>query len=271
MQSSAPTLLELQRALGRQLLGDGGEGAVTCIVGDGLDPRARLAIHRHTATGALVTALGLSYPAVRALVGAECFESAARLFIAQAPPRGAWLDEYGEAFPGFLARLPEVAPLAYLADIARLEWAVSSVLNAPDVPPLDLVRLAQREVASHGELCFAPHPAVRLLRSNYPVHAIWHAVLTRDDDALAVIDPSNGPVWLCVRRGGTGIEVDHFGEAQWHFTATLLAGQPLEIALASASLPEAQTWLAVLLAGGCFAAVRSLGQPDGPISEDPLS
>lgn len=271
MQSSSPTLLELQRALGRQLLGDGGDAAAACVVGDGLDPRARFGIHRNTATGALVTALGLSYPAVRALVGAECFEGAARLFIAQEPPRSAWLDDYGEAFAGFLARLPEVASLAYLADTARLEWVVNSVLHATDVLPLDLARLAQRDAALDGGLRFVPHPAVRLLRSDYPVDAIWRAVLTRDDRALAGIDPGSGPVWLSVRRGDAGIEVERFSEAQWRFAAALLAGQPLDTALACAPMPDAQTWLAMLLAGGYFAAIRSPGQPGGPLSEDPSS
>lgn len=267
MQSLPPTLLELQRALGRDLLGGDGGEAAGCILGDGLDPRARLGIYRNTATGTLVTALELLYPAVRALVGAECFEGAARLFIAEAPPRSAWLDDYGEAFSGCLARLPQVASLAYLADTARLEWAVNGVLHARDVAPLDLARLAQQAAHEEGRLCFVPHPAVRLLRSDYPVDAIWRAVLTRDDDALAAIEADNDPVWLSVRRRDAGIEVERFSEAQWRFAAALLAGQPLDVALASAPLPEARTWLAMLLAGGYFAAIRSPGQPGGPLPE----
>ena len=138
-----PTLLELQSAFSRDVLGLDDGAAFDLVVADGLDPRARLAIYRNTATSTLVTALRLSYPAVQSLVGAEFFEGAARLFIEQHPPKGAYLDSYGAGFPDFLARMPEAASLAYLPDIARLEWAVNHVLHAADTTPLDLTRLAQ--------------------------------------------------------------------------------------------------------------------------------
>ncbi len=255
MQTCAPTLLELQRTLGDGLLRLDGGDAPACIVPDGLDPRARLAIYRNTACGVLVAALQLSYPAVRLLVGDECFEGAARRFIAQAPPQGAWLDAYGAGFADFLSRLPEMAALAYLPDTARLEWAVGAVLHAPDVPPLDLMQVTQWGDGA-GDLRFLSHPAVRLLRANQPVDDIWRAVLTHDDDAMAAIEPDGGPVWLCVRRGGAGIDIARLGEPQWRFMAALFAGQPLHAALAATPQPEAPAWLAEMLAHGYFAAVR---------------
>ncbi|WP_454743620.1 HvfC/BufC family peptide modification chaperone [Cupriavidus necator] len=260
MHAQPPTLLDLQRAIGRSLLHGVDDDVSALVVADGLAPRARLAIYRNTATGTLVTALRLTYPAVHALVGAEFFEGAAGLFSEDSPPRSAWLDAYGEAFAEFLARLPQAASLAYLPDVARLEWAVGAVLHAADVPPLARERLTRLEAAKSGEVCFTPHPAVRLLQSRFPVDAIWRAVLHHDDNAMAAIDLSAGPVWLWVRRSASGVEIDRFAEYQWRFTAALMDGRPLHAALKEAPSAEAHVWLATLLAAGCFTEVRLAGQ-----------
>ncbi|QUN32241.1 putative DNA-binding domain-containing protein (plasmid) [Cupriavidus sp. KK10] len=252
MQSDPPSLLELQRAFAQELGNPAAGGASAHVIADGLVPQARLGIYRNTATATLVGALRLSYPAVQALVGPEFFEGAARLFIGQSAPQSAWLDAYGEAFAEFLARLPEAAAIGYLPDVARLEWAVSAVLHAPDATPLDLRRLAESDVSAAGDIRFLPHPAVRVVHAAFPVDAIWRAVLNRDDHALARIDPAVGPVWLLVRRTSDAIDVDRLSAWQWQFTAALLAGHPLHAALGPTSPADAHAWLATLLSAGSF-------------------
>ncbi|SCU85553.1 conserved hypothetical protein [Cupriavidus necator] len=256
MPSDPPSLLDLQHAIARDLWGgaDSGDGSGSAhVTADGLAPQARLGIYRNTATATLVAALRLSYPAIQALIGAEFFEGAARLFIEKSPPQRAWLDGYGEAFPDFLARLPEAAALDYLPDTAQLEWAVNSVLHAPDAEPLDLRRLAELDASKLGDMHFVPNPAVRLVCSGFPVDAIWRAVLNQDDNALGRIDLTAGPVWLLVHRASSGIDVDRLNEWQWQFTAALLAGLPLHTALGATPPSDAHAWLATLLSAGCFA------------------
>ncbi|QUN31724.1 putative DNA-binding domain-containing protein (plasmid) [Cupriavidus sp. KK10] len=261
MHPHPPTLFELQRAIGQGLLHgvDGDLGAF--VAADGLTPQARLGIYRNTAIGTLVTALRLSYPAVQALVGPEFFEGAARLFMEGSPPGSAWLDTYGQTFPEFLAGMPQAASLAYLPDTARLEWAVNAALHAPDAKPLHLARLAQLEEAQRGDVCFVRHPAVRLLQSDFPIDAIWRAVLSGDDGAMGAIDLNAGPVWLLVHRTPSGIEVDRLSAWQWRFAAALFAGRPLHAALEETPLSETHAWLGSLLASGCFTAAGRCGQP----------
>lgn len=261
MTACAPTLSELQRLIGQSLLHGAGSDALHSVAADGLDPGARLSIYRNTATATLVKALQLSFPAIQALVGPEFFEGAARRFIEAEPPRGAWLDAYGSTFPDFLAELPQAASLAYLPDTARLEWAVTSVLHAPDAPTLDLGSLARRQASQPGDLRFVPHPAVRLLRAAFPVDAIWRAVLDHDDAALAAIDPTTGPVWLRIQRTPLGPAAERLSEAQWRFACALFAGQALSAALEEAGSPEAHVWLATLLADGSFTAVEPESEP----------
>lgn len=255
MTTCAPTLFELQCAVRRDLLGLADGDASGYVVSDGLAPHARLAIYRNTANSTLLGALRLTYPAVQALVGSEFFEGAARLFIEQCPPSSAQLDSYGESFPEFLAQMPEAAFLVYLPDTARLEWAVNEVLHAPDAKPLDLRRLEQLDEVDMQAVKFSPNPAARVLESSYPVDAIWHAVLSRDDSALANVNLAADPAWLYIHRGPSGVEVNRMAERQCRFTAALLAGRPLHDALVDVPDAETSVWLAHLLASGCFADI----------------
>ncbi|MDW3687298.1 DNA-binding domain-containing protein [Cupriavidus sp. CV2] len=258
MMQTSPTLLELQQAFAQNLLCGGG-GLSAYVIPGGLEPEARLNIYRDTATSVFVTALKLSYPAVQALVGEEFFEGAARLFLESSPPRSAWLDAYGAAFPDFLAELPEAATLPYLPDTARLEWVVNTVLHAREANPLALASLARLTQAEMGCVCFEPHPAVRLLRASFPVDDIWHAVLAGDDGALGEMDPASGPVSLLLRRSESGVEVERLDACQWRFAAALFEGQPLHACLDAASPAAAPGLLARLLAAGCFAGIRLTG------------
>lgn len=263
MTTCAPTLLELQRAVRNDLLGLADGVAAKYIVSEGLDPQARLAIYRNTVTSTLLKALQLSYPAVQALVGDDFFEGAARLFIERCPPSHAQLDSYGATFPDFLAQMPEAATLDYLPDTARLEWAVNEVLHAPDAKPLDLRRLERLNEDGLRSVRFVSSPTVRLLKSDFPVNAIWRAVLTHDDKALAGIRLDAAPVWLHVYRSAAGVEVRQIAEWQWRFTTALIAGHPLHDALAEASDRDVHVWLASLLASGCFVDAGTFGPATG--------
>ena len=267
-----PSLRELQHAVRRSLLLREDSDAAAYIVGDGLAPALRLSIYRNTFVGALTTALRLSFPAVYRLVGAEFFDSAAQVFVHEQPPRRAYLDEYGGGFPEFLARYPPAASLAYLADVARLEWAVNRALHAPDVEPLELMRLAAIPPVDEGRICFAPHPSVSLIRAGYPVDAIWRAVLEQNDAALAALDLADGPVCLMVQRMSSGVDVARLDPGAWDFAAALCAGQALGRVLAAAAGIDAPTLLAEHLTAGRFiefsltgsSTARPIGGTVGP-------
>jgi hypothetical protein len=164
-------------------------------------------------------------------VGAECFEGCARRFVQVSPPSVPWLYAYGGDFAGFLASFPSLAQLSYLEDVARLEWAINGALHAPDHDGLDAAGLRALAAADPRVVRFEPHPGVRLLRVSCPADVIWRAVLEGDDATLERIDLSDGPHWLLVERGDTGLRVGHLPEAAWHFTAALFAGKTVEAAL----------------------------------------
>ena len=135
-----PTLLEVQQAMHGSLVA-GDDATMTKFLAD---PTAadRINIYRNTFRWGLTKALQLCFPVVRRLVGTEFFDGAAQHFVAQYPPREAYLNHYGADFPEFLRRFPSAASLRYLVDVASLEWAVNGALHAIDAEPLDLQKLA---------------------------------------------------------------------------------------------------------------------------------
>lgn len=264
-----PTLLELQRAMRASLL-DRDDGPAAAMLADNV-PAERLNIYRNTFITGVTKALRLSYPAVHRLVGDDFFAGAATLFIAQQPPRAAYLDAYGAEFPQFLSGFEPAASLEYLADVARLEWAVNRAIHAMDVQPLDLARLAALAPEDQDRVSFVPHPSISLLRTDYPVDVIWRGVLGGDDEALAAVDLASGPVCLLAERRATGVEVLRLGAAAWRFAVALCEGCPLVDVLAACSQPALpgeegqcgekeqsghEVWLAEHLAAGRFVDFR---------------
>ena len=252
METATPSLLELQCAMRASLVVHDDRGISAHVVDAGMSPAERLDVYRSTFASVVTKALRLSYPAVHRLVGAEFFEGAARIFIEAHPPESACLDDYGEKFADFLSDFEPAASLAYLPEVTRLEWAVNRVLHAPDVEPLYPHRLAALAEAERARVSFVPHPSVSLVSADYPVDAIWRAVLAQDDTALAAIDLDAGAVWLLVQRLATGVEVRRMSESAWRISAALFAGRPLAAALDEAPDTEASALLADHLAAGRF-------------------
>src|SRR5580704_16365110 len=87
---AVPTLLELQSAM-RASMVERNDGPIAAMLAEHAGPE-RLNIYRNTFVVGVTKALELTYPAVRRLVGGEFFDGTAGLFIADHPPRAAWLD-----------------------------------------------------------------------------------------------------------------------------------------------------------------------------------
>jgi hypothetical protein len=266
MGSSVPTLLEIQTAMRRGLLGNGA-AAIAATLGSALAPADRLSIYRNTSRTALTNALRLNFPAVQRLVGEDFFAAAADTFITHEPPQTAWLDLYGEHFPEFLQSFEPAAALIYLPDVARFERAVGHAIHAIDAEPLEYSQLLDIAPSTRGRVCFIPHPSVSLVFSPYPVDLIWRAVLARDDAALTTIDFLGGAVRLLVERCAGEIEVTRLDERRWKFAEALFAGHSLSAALAVADHPDSTTWLAAHLASGHFSDF-ALSDADSPVAPE---
>lgn len=132
----------------------------------------RFDVYRNNVMASLVQAMRDGFPVIQRLVGEDFFAALAAAFVRAHPPVSPVLATYGAAFPAFIADFPPAAGLPYLADTARLEFALRRAYHAADTPPLAPEALDRPDI-HHARLTLAP--AVTVLRSPYPIHAIWRA------------------------------------------------------------------------------------------------
>jgi len=228
-----PSLREVQASIIDVLLGWGTTRAAVLIEGDGLPSRARLAIYRHHAIDSLTAALHATYPVVARLVGDGFFRYAAHEFIRAEPPAGPCLFEYGEAFPGFLAKFPPGRSLEYLPDVARLEWTLNAAAHADHFVPVDLGRLLGLDPDDAERVTFQLDPSLSLLASPWPIDAIWHANQPEVDPDRTV-DLDAGAVHLEIRRVDDNPAFRRLAPAMFAFRRSLLTGLPLGAAVRAA-------------------------------------
>ena len=103
MPTDVSMLLELQMRLRRAVLGGDTAEIVAAILGDGLDPAARVGIYRNHAFATLRDALQGTFPVVCRLVDKRFFAYAAHEYLREHPPHSRCLVEYGADFAEFLA------------------------------------------------------------------------------------------------------------------------------------------------------------------------
>lgn len=192
-----PALRELQRAFAAALLARQPAAFAPNVRAQGLPAAERVQIYQNNVFIGLTAALADVYPVVARLVGEEFFAFAARGYIRTHPSKSGNLHDFGAELPAYLARLPEAASLAYLPDVAELEWARHVVFHAGEAGPLDLPRLGAVAESRQGELRFALHPAVRLVASPHPLLAIWDA---NQRDPVPEIDLDGGGDRVLVAR-----------------------------------------------------------------------
>lgn len=207
---------------------DSESGVLRHIMDGGLPPAERLSIYRNNFFHGAISALSLTYPGVRKLLGRECFEAIADQFVRASPPRIAWLDEYGADFPDFLLSRPSLSAISYLGDVARLEWFINRALHADDRPPLDHSALCALDETLASGVRLVAHPSFSLLQTSSPADQILAAVLNNDDAEMGAVDLDSGPTWLVIHRRDGGISVRRLEEMAWRFADRLRQGARLD-------------------------------------------
>ncbi len=212
--------------------------------------RHRFGVYRNNVAVGLIEALRAGFPAVETLVGAAFFAAMAGVFLRQHPPRGRIMMLYGAEFPQFLAQFPPVAAYPYLCDVARIEQALRESYHAADSTPLPGEALAAIPEPTLLAARIQLAPALRLIRSPWPIHAIWRATLEGgpppDGGAqdVIILRPDFDPRPHLLPPGGAAL------------VQALQAGAPLAQALSAAGptldLPAV---LALLLGGGAITGV----------------
>jgi len=243
---AAPSLAELQNDFMNHVL-SGDRAIEACVKSNGLPATQRMQIYRHIVENTLLEALQTSYPAILLLVGEPFFALAADRYLRRYPPKTGNLQDYGAQFPALLSEMEEADSIAYLPDVARLEWARQLSFLAADEQPIAPSDIAYRlQNAGDQPMQMILHPSVQLLISPHPVFDIWH---------------------YCMQASEESLHLDEHGQSVllWRDHA-----QHAQIAMQRMDAP-ATAFLAAVLSGmdmgHAFAEVRAQGHVDFDLSE----
>jgi hypothetical protein len=155
----------------------------------------------------------------------------ARFHVRRSPPTSPLLFDYGRGFPDFIAQYEHAQTMPWLADVARIERAWLDAYHAADATPLAPAQLAAVAAERLGNLVLTPHPAARIVRSQFSAVTIFAA--NRDSVPVSRIDAST-PEDALITRPGFDVIVRHLPPGGALFATCLTEGRPLGAAAASA-------------------------------------
>ncbi len=198
--------------------------------GQGRAAGRRFDVYRNNVAVSLTEALEAAFPVIRKLVGEDNFRLLAGAFLRQHPPSSPLMMFYGTEMPAFLTGFEPTANLGYLPDVARLELALRESYHAADADPIDPNDLQTMDPDALMASRFRLAPAIRLIRSPWPLDAVWRFNMEADapkpamqaEDVL-VARPELDPYPSLLPAGGGA------------FVAALLDGKTLADALAAAT------------------------------------
>ena len=191
----------------------------------------RLEIYRNNVIGNLTDAMLTTYPLVTKLTGEDFATVMMRSCVLQNPPREACLANYGGALPEFIEGFPPAATLPYLADVARLEWAINGAYHAPDDVALSSAEIEALPENGLAEMNLRLRKSARLVASNWPLESIRSFCLSYDEKTSGELNLEGEGCRFLVFRPELNVAVIKLAADEYAFFEALGRGQVLGTAL----------------------------------------
>ncbi|EDZ46713.1 conserved hypothetical protein [Rhodobacterales bacterium Y4I] len=218
----------------------------------------RFSVYRNNVAVSLTEAMHSAFPVIAKLLGKQNMDGLAGIYLRQHPPSSPLMMFYGEHFPAFLEGMEQLRHLGYLGDVARLELALRRAYHAADAAAIAPEALGALPPDALLDTRLELAPAVQVLRSPWPVHAIWRfntedgapkpaaqaeeVLITRPEfDPIPRLLPPAGAVWVRALMAGATI------------------GAAMEQAAAEYEAFDLSAPLALLLQGGAITGLNSKG------------
>ena len=219
------SLRELQRSFAAALR----DPAAPCPVA----PAARVAIYRNNVVANFRGALESSFPVLRRRVGDEFFAQLAHRYHERFPSRSGDLHWAGRDFADFLAAHLADGEYAWLADLARLEWAREDSAVVALAPPVGAEALSGFLPEQLEHVRFTLQPSLRLVESPYPVFSVW---LANQAENAPPVDQSRGSEQGMTLARADGVELARLEPDLFSYLSALARGSSLGEAMALTGL-----------------------------------
>lgn len=223
------SLHELQRECRKAFSGGDPAPLLPSLVdNNGIPAVTRVRVYQNNARETYRKTLLNSYPVVERLVGDACFRSLSLKYASIHPSISGDLQYFGRSYDEFLDAEYGGSDYDYLADVARLEWAIEEALLAPASSGLDLGALAELSEADYPQLVFTFSSSLRILHSNYPILSIWRA---NQGDNEERVNMNSAAQSVFVHRVGDEAELQVAETGTFELARVLLPGLSLGEAL----------------------------------------
>jgi hypothetical protein len=202
-------------------------------------------------------ALQAAYPVIMQLMGIENFNYLARDFWHHCPPVRGDLAQWGEELPEFLSASSQLTNTPYLADVAKLEWALHQCASAAN-PPHDRASFSLLTSHPPEQLHFTVAAGTKIITSQYPIASIVLAHQGQADmqDAGQLLGDGVAQCVLVWRQNYTPC-LRILPVAEQAFTAAICAGAPLSSALdAGHAELDFSTWLTTHVQNGWLLGIH---------------
>jgi len=195
-----------------------------------LTPLERIAIYQGMYLLRMRDALAADYPGLLHALGGEMFADFVRAYVQRHPSTSYTLNRLGDRVPAYLARSRRYPHGAFLADLARLELAVTEVFDAEAPAPVRRLRPAGVSETT----TFRPTPTLRFLDLGFPAGAYLDGV--REGRSPGIPRPRRTRVALW--RSGTSVRRLELSPGAHAVLRRLAAGRALGAVLGSLSARE---------------------------------
>jgi len=155
--------------------------------------KKRLGIYYDAYRLRIIEALANAYPKLKAWLGDDLFERAARSYIDQYPSTYRNMRWVGGDMNIHLQKTLPQHPLA--AELASFEWALGLAFDAEDVPILSLQDLAAIPPEDWGNIRLKAHSSVKLLKFKWNVILVWQALNSEETPPKTTITNAPCLVW----------------------------------------------------------------------------
>lgn len=206
-----------------------------------------VAAYRRHADALAARALAAVHPVLQRLLGEAALDQLARHLWREHPPQDGDLANWGAALPDLLLRLPEFDAMPWLAEVARLEWALHCAAGAADVNPTTPAGLHHLGVADPDQLRLRCRPGTQVLLAKGPLWTLWHAHQQPPTDAQLADLRRSLDAGSCepvlVHRAGWHAVASPMTPADAAFTLALINGCSLGHALRQHPPADFEPWL----------------------------
>ena len=267
MTQLASTFAEQQASMLAALLGRGSLDTLQANLRADGSGQARLVqrgieVYRANAAACAERILAGTFPVLARMIGVESFEPLARHFWLQHPPQRGDLAQWGADLPGFLAAAPQLVEEPFLADVARVEWALHRAATAEDAV-VDAPSFALLAIQDAPHTLAISNGCV-LLHSAYPVATLVNAHLSGEPtlEVAALYLASGTAEVALVWRHGFKPRVRSLDAGEAALIGGLLRRQPLDAALQAACDADAEfefnAWLGLVVQSGLVTGATAL-------------